>query len=134
MKKILSKSIISLSLILFILILASCESNYVAKGLIDYSKNNELNLSFNSLEGTYVRKINNTNKNDGQIHYDIVIEKGSVDIYYKTILDPDKVLLISITSSGTYQQSFGYVDAHDDVKIYIITKEAIKGKINIKIK
>ena len=72
MKKILSFLIILICSFL----LVSCEdvSNYQAFMLVQTQKDNELTVSFEKLKGTFIKKINNTNKSDGQIYYEISME------------------------------------------------------------
>lgn len=127
MKKILSFLIILICSFL----LVSCEdvSNYQAFMLVQTQKDNELTVSFEKLKGTFIKKINNTNKSDGQIYYEISCESGSYEIYYKSL--GEKELLVSINEGEEIKSTGGYVDSLDDVTIYIVAKEGAKGKIKI---
>lgn len=112
-------------------LLVSCDevSNYQAFMLITNIKDNELSVSFEKLKGTIIKKINNTNENDGMIYYEVTCENGSYQIYYK--INDDKELLVSVDAGDNIKKQTGYIESREDVTIYIVADEGAKGKIKI---
>lgn len=112
-------------------LLVSCDevSHYQAFMLTTNTKDNELSVSFEKLKGTLIKKINNTNENDGMIYYEVTCENGSYQIYYK--INDDKELLVSVDAGDNIKKQTGYIESREDVIIYIVADEGAKGKIKI---
>ena len=126
------KILILICLLITSLLLTSCGpvSSYKALLLSTKKSNNELKVSFESLEGTYVKKINNTNNMDGMIYFEITSSTGSFEVYYETKTQA-KQMLTSVSGERFVKEKTGYVQAREDVTIYIITNGKAKGSVNI---
>lgn len=126
------KILILICLLITSLLLTSCGpvSSYKALLLSTNQGNNVLKVSFESLEGTYIKKINNTNNMDGMIYFEISSSSGSFEVYYETKTQA-KQMLTSVSGERSVKEKTGYVQAREDVTIYIITNGKAKGSVNI---
>lgn len=113
---------------LLVFTLTSC-STYKAVGLVSSNTSKGYSIKFQSLEGRYQKKMLKT-KNDTSLTYTCKLESGEVNIYFKTPLESEPVLMCNLKAGDEVSNTFGYITTGHFATIIIETVSEAKGEFN----
>ena len=116
-----------------ILCAVSCDyvSHYKAIGLVRVESGDHANISFYSLDGTYVMKLKMKGQGqEGDIHCKASLDEGEINVYYDWL--GVKELLFNLKAGESIDERRGYVESGKTVYVIIETVTPVKeGKISI---
>ena len=128
------KLLFTLLLALSIFTLASCHySSYQATTLIKVTTKETFNVSFDSLKGRMVQKIEKTSDSNECLKYEASLSKGEATVYYEIMGDVKPLFTIK----GGESVSDSITGMKKGVKVYIIIETVEKveqGKFNFSVK
>lgn len=113
---------------LMIVSLTSC-SSYTALGLYTSITSNGYTVKFNMLDGRLEKKMLQT-KVDTSLLYNCKLESGEVNIYFKTPLEKEPILMCNLKSGDEVSNVFGYITAGHRATIIIETVSKAKGEFS----
>lgn len=129
------KKIIAFVLTLLLLVsMCSCGkyiSSYKALGLLKSQTSHSCEASFHSLEGQLVYKIRKSADGEGDISYNVKVDKGEICIYYDA--NGEKEELVRVKEGETVEDVGGYVEGGKPVYIIIEATETAKGKVSVEL-
>lgn len=108
--------------------LSSC-SSYKALGLYRSVTKDGYEIRFDLLEGRIENKLLKTNV-DTVLLYNCKLESGEVNIYFKTPLETEPVLMCNLKAGDEISNTFGYVTAGHRATIIIETVSKAKGEFS----